>query len=319
MKIIKYILILLFIIELISCEKTISFKVSDNNLLVVNSLISPADPIQLKLSQSINITDNDTVRYINDAVIGIFCNNVFKENLNCFGNGLYKSSFVPEQDNEYKIEVISEGLTNVTAKTIIPLKPEIIAAIADSFLFNGFNIRIKITINDNAIFKNFYYLTFKSYVIDYDYTKFDSITNDYVIRGENFSDLLFINNDQTLSGKEGSSSKETIQAILGTTETGLDVINWLAFSDQNINGLTHTIEIYIAESNIRPSPIKPIYVELKSISEDYFKYLRSKEYSKKTGNNPFTEPIHVYNNIEGGVGIFAGFNMALDSVVPSKK
>jgi hypothetical protein len=302
--------------------------VPTNHLIVVNSLISPSEPIEVKLSQSVNITEQDTIIYIDNAIVSIYCDDTFQEKLSSAGGGVYKSLFLPEQNKTYKIQVTAEGLSNVFAITKIPPKPELVTLISDSSLFNGFNIRVRVIIKDDALLDNYYYLTLKSYVIEsvIDY----SIPPDTVRTGneimlyyhwkeiEKFSDLLFINNDQTLSGKDGSTTKETIQSILGTTKTGLQVINWFAFSDKNINGTIHTIELYIAD-NIRPSSAKPIYIELKSINKEYFNYLKSKTYAENEGNNPFSEPVRVYNNINGGAGIFAGFNKVVDSVVPSNQ
>lgn len=48
-----------------------------------------------------------------------------------------------------------------------------------------------------------------------------------------------------------------------------------------------------------------LVVLLSSLSEDYFEYQRTLQEQRLTG--PFVEPLRVYSNVEGGLGIFAGY------------
>lgn len=50
------------------------------------------------------------------------------------------------------------------------------------------------------------------------------------------------------------------------------------------------------------------WLELVSMSEDYYKYQKSYINQVTNISNPFASPIEVYSNIENGVGIFAGYN-----------
>lgn len=46
---------------------------------------------------------------------------------------------------------------------------------------------------------------------------------------------------------------------------------------------------------------------LLNTDENYFKYTQTLETASYSGDNPFSEPSPVYSNVEGGLGIFAGF------------
>jgi hypothetical protein len=305
--------IIFFIILLLvnsACEKPIKFNFSGDSVIVVNSLISANEPIQIKLSRSIGINIKDTVEYIDNASVGIYCDNVLKEEIACTGNGLYKSTLIAETGKEYKIIVSSPRYASVTANTIVPPKPEIVDIIGDISMHNGYDIRVRITLKDNAYIKNYYLLTMKGYFPIYG---IDPVTNKYTAIGDSLSNLPFVNNDYLIEGNNNSTATETLDAILGTADVGNHVIYWIAFSDQSINGTQHTIETYII-NNIKPSYEKPLYVELKSINEDYYNYLKSKYYAQNSKTNPFSEPIKVYNNIVGGAGIFAAYNLVSDSI-----
>lgn len=54
-----------------------------------------------------------------------------------------------------------------------------------------------------------------------------------------------------------------------------------------------------------------IYVELRTISEGMYNYLRTLNMQLVNRLNPFSEPVSVFSNIENGVGIFAGYSEEL--------
>jgi hypothetical protein len=54
-----------------------------------------------------------------------------------------------------------------------------------------------------------------------------------------------------------------------------------------------------------------IVVELQSISRDYYHYLRTRNLSERTGDNPFGEPIQIFNNIQNGIGILGGYTSSV--------
>ena len=54
--------------------------------------------------------------------------------------------------------------------------------------------------------------------------------------------------------------------------------------------------------------VQAMYVVLMSVSESYFKYMKSFQSQLHNEDNPFASPVQVYTNIENGIGIFAGFS-----------
>ena len=54
-------------------------------------------------------------------------------------------------------------------------------------------------------------------------------------------------------------------------------------------------------------PNQEIFVQLKSVSEDYFNYFNTVSLQSWTSGDPFSEPVQVYSNVQDGFGIFAGY------------
>ncbi len=51
-----------------------------------------------------------------------------------------------------------------------------------------------------------------------------------------------------------------------------------------------------------------IAVELRHVTESYYHYIRSLRKQEQVANDPFSEPVLVYNNIINGKGIFSGYS-----------
>ncbi|MDF1547869.1 MAG: DUF4249 family protein, partial [Bacteroidales bacterium] len=106
----------------------------------------------------------------------------------------------------------------------------------------------------------------------------------------------------------------------------MEGIDGIVFSDKTINGENYDLKLSVSDERYDESFLndpnfnfidyeKTTYFRLYTISEEYYKYLQSLIlYYSKVGN-PFTEPVHVFSNINGGYGIFAGAAVSCDSIV----
>lgn len=73
--------------------------------------------------------------------------------------------------------------------------------------------------------------------------------------------------------------------------------------------LTFRFQDWVIDGN----ELKTVYVELRSITEDYYKYHSSLARQLIIRNDPFAEPVSIYNNIDGGFGNFSGFSPNISS------
>lgn len=73
--------------------------------------------------------------------------------------------------------------------------------------------------------------------------------------------------------------------------------------------LTFSFVDWVVENN----DLKRVYVELRSITEEYYRYHSTLARQLIVRQDPFAEPVSIFNNIEGGYGNFSGFTPAISS------
>ena len=82
---------------------------------------------------------------------------------------------------------------------------------------------------------------------------------------------------------------------------GLTEDDVLVFNDDLFNGRKMTMNLY---GYIDNSTGNSLEVELINLSEDLYKYYYSQIISLSSGENPFSEPITIHQNVLNGYGIF---------------
>lgn len=296
---IKYIIIIILVAGTFSCKKIIDYKIPDNGRkLVLNSFISTNDSINVNISKSLHILDNGNYELISDAVVNLFEDGVFIETLKHNGYGNYNSTlnFTPKEGKTYKIEAWNDELEKVTASETIPHKikinsidtAQVVFASTDDFFGSDEEQEVyefKINFQDNADEKNYYMIKFKTaYVYEYNG---DSIYDIYDAGYIMYNDVII--------------------------ERYLSYQNAVIFSDDLFDGETLSLSLYMNKYNFY-SENTPVIIELYSISESYYKYSISLDQQQEIDGNPFAEPVQVYNNIEKGYGIFAGYTVDKDTL-----
>ena len=59
--------------------------------------------------------------------------------------------------------------------------------------------------------------------------------------------------------------------------------------------------------SVKGKDLTKVYVELRTITKEYYKYHSSLARQLIVRQDPFAEPVTIFNNIEGGYGNFSGF------------
>lgn len=80
------------------------------------------------------------------------------------------------------------------------------------------------------------------------------------------------------------------------------------FSDALFNGESHEIELTSSDLAVEASLERVFWVQVRYVSEAYFRHLESALLHEQTQDNPFAEPASVYSNVRNGYGIFAGYS-----------
>ncbi len=327
MKINSFLLILAFFaVVFTSCETDIEFSGKDSStLLVVNSIITPDSLIKVQVSESKFFLDNDSkFNDVMNATVKIWVNDIEQPALLHKGNGLYVSSYKPKAADKIKITAKNDKYAEVKSFT------EVLAAIPISTVdttykvtdrypifsnggygeYNGTNdtigynynlqLNIKLHIKDPKESDNYYRIIMK--------------TVDHSANGMSVVNTQYITSDDPVFG---STSEE---GIFGGEAYSI----YSVFSDALFNGKEYSLRIssnFFSSTLIRNEPsktddpdIKPyeivkkeIVFELQSISKSYYLYLKTRETSSNVMEF-FSEPVQIYNNIEGGIGIFGNYN-----------
>ncbi len=296
-------LIIIGILLLTACEKTIYIDIDDKGRkVVVNSIFDADSLLNISLFESKYILD-DSWEYsmVRDASISLLENQTEIETIAGSETGQYHFSSSLKVDQVYSVVVNSESLGTATAKSYLPVKTKI-----DKTEFQlkvsgepGYqyieNVKFKIEFTDIENVNNFYQIRVFAMLEDpiYDPDTWEVIGSKFVkkyfwISSEDpsvpessyeISNLGLIINDDLFDGQQHSISFET----------------------------DNFISYYESESIF-------YYVELNSLSSDLYNYYRSYNQYVETNGSPFTEPVKVYTNIENGFGIFGGYSVAIDSV-----
>jgi len=259
-----------------ACEKDVKINYPDKERkMTVNSLFQNDSLIKVNLSKSFSITENiSSYPYINDAEIKIYEDNKFKENLKLISNGNYTSSFIPISGKSYKIEVNHNIYPSASATSSLP--NNVTSVITDSSIdYNTGFCNCSIKFNDPANETNYYWISAVEIIEEYQTGDTLPTYYSYPLYLDSSDPNIGVNNNLDTTG--------------------------LIFTDKFINGKEYTISFncYIDWD------VTKIKIIFSNISQDLYSYLYS-YYMNQNSNNP--NAVKIYNNINNGYGIFAGYN-----------
>lgn len=317
----------LALILLASCEKDIEFKGEMSKpLLVVNGFITPDSVIKVQVSKSRFFLSKAerTFPKVTDAKVSLYINNSLLETIPHTAEGMYVSSIKPLPGDVVKIVVEKSGETTVNSETTVPKKV--------------FIVKID-TLNSKIIYTSGYY-DGGTYQTDSAHTSTE--TNMLLKFSDNINERNFYrismriveHYEDSIAEKSHYLSSDDI--VFGTDNTnpldgGFSYNRYYEFSDDVFNGKNYGLKIshYRSEyrkpdENTKPgyedpnAPKIPLrveyFIQLQSISRDYFFYLRS--LSKNSDSVPFfTEPVQIHSNVENGIGIFGSYSIHEHKVV----
>jgi hypothetical protein len=233
---------------------------------------------------------------INDALIDVYKNDTFFETLSATESGWYHSlNTMVLSGNKYKA-VSHTYLGEMMAETFVPTKSEFqinyridsAGLDTDGDQFD----EISLSIYDDLDNVNFYEIILKVYNIQAAQYNFPFYA--------------------ALSSNDEAIMREGIQ-------------NWgnsLLFSDKGFNGLEKQILIQYALNGALDNSGNLIgydydsEVIVNSITEDYYLYKKSLKLhlENQQGEVFGGDPVSVYSNVQGGLGIFAGYASEVDTI-----
>ncbi len=281
-----------FLLLSVGCETTIDFQSKAQPKLTIISQITPvgwneAQRVYVYASQSpsdssLFYTPDNLKVFVTEVESGI---TIQLESVSEEGKTFYRipDGFLKARLN-YMILAQATGFDDVQANTFIP-SPSTIAdlnikkiSIVQSEL-NEFkkNIRYTLQFKINHVEPNrYYHLVF--------YNSYEGLTKLYLV-------------DPDLSDNQIFTYHYDYGVLIDRNNLKPDQLLTFNFVDWAVDG----------------HDLKSVFIELRSITEEYYKYHCSLARQLIVRQDPFAEPVTIFNNIRGGYGNFSGFAMDIDS------
>lgn len=305
MKIKPIILYTLIATCIISCEMVVDVDLPEfEPSIVLNGVISPDTTIMVALTQDKSALDNNwEFRYIKNATIRLFENNLLIGNLSTTNQeGVYVLNYYPQRGKTYRIEAEKSGFETVSSEITIPADTasfNVTKVIREKDQYGDYIIKLTYTLNDPKI-ENFYEVKVmtrngysKSEYYDYD---LDSliVTPAYYYWQEWYYWL------------EGANLDDFS-----------DYSDHEKFDDELFNGRQKEFTLYFNEPHFYDisSDTTSFRLEVRNLSEAYYRFATTQNLQSMTGDSPFSEPVQVYSNIENGFGIWGALNNSRSEII----
>jgi hypothetical protein len=304
--------VLCLTISLNSCVNTIEFKGRETKpLLVLNCLVQADSVIKADISRSVFFMDNYSEQntFVTDADIEVFVNGnsigkmqfVANRHMDYYGNygvSSYSINYKAKKGDKIRVNVSAANFDKIWAETIVPEYATEISDIEQTTEINEYGALVPayhIKFKDNPNEKNYYLLTAVKIYPEQVTGAYDTIIDisDYPLSS---TDVIF--------GQIGS-----IDNIFG----GSDYRMFNIFSDDLINGQEYSL--VVTADYYFSSLVVSITFKLHSITKEYYLYLQTISASYNDFLGVFGEPVQIFNNINGGIGILGGSAIGEKSIL----
>jgi len=291
---------------LAACQSKVNYDFPNNykQAIVMNSLITPDEPISVTLTLTMPIApssyNHDSLgipisltepTYIDDALVIVFEDGQVLDTLS-FEDGIYISEKTPKVGSQYKIEASSAKYGDCSASTYLPALP----GISDIRYRNNVSVddegepisKLYLKITDNDPARNYYKI---SMGVNRDEESYHGYYTVWFSKTKNTDSILMQSGSLLFTGA------------------------FLLISDEYFSGGSYNLEAYCGYIH------KNTDLVITSLSQSYYEYLRTKAMQDYEGDGFVGTqdilnviPADIYSNVENGYGIFAGYSMMNDTI-----
>ena len=280
----KYNLLSLIIVSLLSCTKEVKIDIPQHQAkAVVNCFFTPDSIFKVDIKKSVSIFDSFSAP-IETAEVSLYKNDFLVETL-VFDDGNYISNSITEEMSTYTVKANFSDLDGIEAKSYVPTSPNLInydfKGVFSSSA-NGWTIDyMQILVEDDALIDNYYEI-----VLERAYSITENCGEGYIIDRAELSDI----NDPVFMNEANNPH---------------------VFTDELFNGETYSFDIKFGRNECVPENYSLTLI-LRSITKEYYEYKKYLAKHQDTQEsdiwNGFAEPIQMISNIKGGLGIFTGYS-----------
>lgn len=269
--------------------------------LVVSSFFAEDEQFRVNISSSLGRNTTDEYTPVTNASVNLFENDQWVEELVSGVDSIYKYGdsigklfyyskiTLPKAGSTYKIQVAAPGFDPVSAESKVP-KRTALRVIDTTWVEIDLErfLRVKLEMYNPPEKQWFYIATAQLCAI--------------------FSD------DGSLDPKIIGYTKfhftfRVIDPIIGKRERRIKE-DFPVFSNELIPGNSYNFSIEVDQQDAER---EKFVIDLATLSDEAYQYLTTiTEF--KNNDIRYSEPIKIYSNISGGYGIFAGINVACDTI-----
>ena len=300
----RMVFVFLIFVFVASCQKEVEVKIPDSKYkIVLNSIMSEDSLFTVSVTRTKKLyADDNKILSISNATVSIYENGNFIENLKHIENDVYKSTFFkPKNGNTYKVVVKANGFDEASAEEVL-IKQANISNITfkDSALVkeNETYAKVSFDIDDPSVVKNYYEL--EIIIINYfpDYSQQPPVDSVRVV----FPTYMLITDealkDNFVPDIDGGGQD------YGTSN--------LQFTDKYFDGKKYTVNAFV--NSYSYTETDSMLVKVKSVSKSYYEYKRT-ALEQQNADGPFSEPVRVYTNVVGGVGVLGSYSQVKKYIV----
>jgi hypothetical protein len=314
------ILIITAVLALAGCREYIDIEIpEEEKVMVLNGFINSDNPVRLNLSKSMGVLEaRNAFEFIETAEVELYEDGEFAELLVFDTLGFYSGTLIPSEGKRYELRASHADMKAISSSAFIPQKVPIKSVestfVADSVTEQWWNPQtqeyfdttivrlseegvIEIRFDDPGNAENYYFVTFNCLMPLYDWR----------------------DGQQIRIGEEMLSLDYDHNTLPYENYLYMDNFKGFVFSDEFFNGSEYLFTAHVYNFGMYyyeggGMTLSPIYVNLHSVSKDFFLFVTSYSKYDEAAYNPFAEPVNVFSNVENGFGFFTGYATVTDSV-----
>lgn len=276
----RYLFVVLTLLFMLRCETIVDVNIETHPAeLVVTSLFTPEAPWRVLVQRTVATQEVASIfpYTVDNATVTVRGDDGSLVTLHHKGGGFYHAGHAqPRAGITYTLQVQADGFGTVEAVDRLPT-PVVITDVRTWSTPDRESMRIEIDIQDDGRGRNFYEL----YIVD-----------DSSVSPEPFT-VRNLELDTQIKALEPSDFTEP--------EINTPLTDRALIHDGPFDGKKFTFQLGIYGYGRD----KTVYI--RTVSENYYEYYRTRTIQYITENDPFTEPVMIRSNIEDGHGVFAGY------------
>ncbi|MDF1574900.1 MAG: DUF4249 domain-containing protein [Bacteroidales bacterium] len=305
-----------------SCESVLFIELEESDkLIVLNGTLSKDSTVVVQVSRTRHILDNADLEPLENASVNLFRGGERIMQMDYSGNAYFLASgFRPAIGEELSIEVEQAGYPTVSARCEIPETvgiqsvdtSTVVQEYGDMYYsYTEEMFQMDVTLRDPPGVDNYYLLNL---LVDKSYTSWRDTTVQYVDSLYHNSEWQYYVADSTYTLTEIFRYAEDPMVSSPDLVVEANTPEGILFSDQLIDGKEYSLRVSTMGYALGSADSAVVDIRLHSISESYYKYLKTRQKHYETKEDPFAVPVIVYTNVEGGAGFLGGYSSDVHSI-----